>query len=301
MEIQRGLSIHMENSAISLGKFDAIHRGHRLLLEEVLRQSKGIPTVFTFERNSGEAEKYIYSQREKDYILRELGMVREVLFPFNEETKSMSPEDFIHDILWKQMDVRFLCVGEDFRFGRRREGNVDLLQKACEKRGCRLKVYPKLTDEEGVISSTRIRKLLQKGDISGANQLLGNPYFFLGEVVHGKALGRNLRMPTANIIPAQEKILPPLGVYVSRVTVQGKVYGGVTNIGNKPTVGGVRVGVETSIFHFEQDIYGEEIKVELLEYQRPEQKFPDVDALRAQMKRDAAAAEVYLKKKGIVF
>ncbi|MCH5267424.1 MAG: bifunctional riboflavin kinase/FAD synthetase [Lachnospiraceae bacterium] len=295
MEIQRGLSLHMENSALSLGKFDAIHRGHRLLLKEILQPGNGVPTVFTFERNPGETERYIYSQQEKNHLLQDLGVVREVLFPFDEETKSMLPEKFIDEILWKKMDVRFICVGEDFRFGRNREGDVELLRRACEKHGCRLKVYNKLADERGIISSTRIRNLLQGGDVEKANALLGTPFFFLGEVVHGEALGRSLQIPTANLIPAPEKILPQLGVYTSRITVQGKRYGGVTNIGKKPTVGGTRVGVETSIFDFDREIYGEEIKVELLKFQRPEQKFPDMEALRTQMEKDLTDAKNYME------
>lgn len=286
MEIQRGLDFHMQNSVVSLGKFDGIHRGHRLLLERILKE-EGISTVFTFGGMQGEQ---IYTEEEKRLLLEQMGIQREVIFPFTEENKKMSPEQFVNEILWDKMDARFICVGEDFRFGSKRAGDVRFLRKACEEHGCRLQVYPKLEDEQGIISSTRIRELIREGDMKQAAKLLGEPWFFLGEVQHGRALGRDMGMPTANIVPQEGKILPPYGVYTAKVIVHGKPYYGVTNVGKKPTVGGSVVGLETCIFDFDQDIYGEQIIVQLLQFQRSERKFDSLEALQTQMQADKKQA-----------
>lgn len=286
MEIQRGLDFHMQNSVVSLGKFDGIHRGHRLLLEQILKE-EGNSTVFTFEGMQGEQ---IYTEEEKRLILQQMGIQREVIFPFTEENKKMSPEQFVHEILWDKMDARFICVGEDFRFGSKRAGDVQYLRNACKERGCRLHVYPKLEDEQRVISSTVIRELIREGDMKRAAKLLGEPWFFLGMVQHGRALGRDMGMPTANIVPQEGKILPPYGVYTARVIIHGETYYGVTNVGKKPTVDGTAVGLETSIFEFDRDIYGEQIIVQLLQFQRSERKFDSLEALQKQMQTDKKQA-----------
>lgn len=286
MEIQRGLDFHMQNSVVSLGKFDGIHRGHRLLLEQILKE-EGISTVFTFEGMQGEQ---IYTEEEKRLILQQMGIQREVIFPFTEENKKMSPEQFVHEILWDKMDARFICVGEDFRFGSKRAGDVQYLRKECKERGCRLHVYPKLEDEQRVISSTVIRELIREGDMKRAAKLLGEPWFFLGMVQHGRALGRDMGMPTANIVPQEGKILPPYGVYTARVIIHGETYYGVTNVGKKPTVDGSAIGLETSIFEFDRDIYGEQIIVQLLQFQRSERKFDSLEALQEQMQTDKKQA-----------
>lgn len=299
MEIQRQIDeigCYQEQSAISLGKFDGIHRGHRLLLDEILHGDRGVPTVLTFEGIHSGAESRIYTEQETSHLLRELGIVREVLLPFNEQIRRMSPTEFIVEILWNILNASYICVGEDFRFGYQRSGDIKTLEEACRQRGCRLQVHPRLADEEATISSTRIRRLIKTGELARANELLASPFFFMGEVMHGKALGRNLRMPTANLLPAAEKVLPPAGVYTSRVTVQNRMYGGVTNIGNNPTVGGSQIKAETHILDFDRDIYGQQIKVELLAFQRSEKAFANVEALREQMERDKIEAKEALQR-----
>ena len=180
-----------------------------------------------------------------------MGIEREILFPFNDQTKIMSPESFIQNMLWDSLDARLICVGEDYRFGCKRAGDVAMLERACKKHGCALRVFPKRKDEQGVISSTRIRELVRLGQMQEASKLLGRNFFYLGTVKHGQALGRTIQMPTINILPPAEKVLPPLGVYTSVVTVDGRRFGAVSNLGKKPTVGGKAISLESFLFDFD--------------------------------------------------
>lgn len=296
MEILQGIHFKIKNSAVSLGKFDGVHQGHRLLLQEILKENAGIPTVFTFAMdgkvagNENLLRQQIYGQREKNWILENIGIQREILFPFNEATRQMSPKEFIEKILQDAMDARLVCVGEDFHFGKDRSGDVALLQKYAEKYHYKLKIFPKLRVNGDVVSSTRIRSLLQKGKLERANQLLGEAFFFMGEVIHGNALGRTMQMPTANVRPEPGKILPPAGVYASVVTIGGKRYPAVSNLGYKPTVGADSICLESYLLDFNQDIYGQEIMVSLYHFLRPEQKFAGLEELRRQMLQDKMQA-----------
>lgn len=284
MEKIVGLDFCVKNSAVSLGKFDGIHRGHQCLLERIKKQNKYIPTVFTFVM--AEKQPKIYTQQEKDSILEQFGIQREVLYPFEESTKNMLPEAFVSKILMEKMDTKYICVGEDFRFGKDRAGDVSLLEALKDKYGYTLEVIEKLRLNGDVVSSTRIRKLLSTGELKKANVLLGIPFFVQGQVIHGEALGRTLDLPTANLIPVPEKILLPDGVYATTVRVDGKEYAGVTNIGKKPTVGEHIRGIETHILDFKEDIYGQEICVSFIDYIRPEMKFSSVEELRTRIEQD---------------
>ena len=292
MQIITGIDFKLENSSVSLGKFDGIHRGHRFLLDRIKEQKECIPTVFTFETNP--AVPKVYTQKEKNWILQKMGISREIIFPFNETTKSMSPEEFIEEILVKQMDVKYICVGKDFRFGRNREGDIHTLEAYKEKFGYQLETYDKLTYEDEIISSTRVRDLMDSEELPLLNELLGEPYFVMGEVLHGNALGRTMNMPTANLLPDGEKKLLPYGVYATTVQVRDKLYFGVTNIGKKPTIGEYAVGVETYIMDFSEDIYGETIQVFFHDFIRSEYKFENVEALFAQIEKDKELAREML-------
>lgn len=296
MEILKGIDFKIKNSAVSLGKFDGIHQGHRLLLREILEENAGIPTVFTFAMDGKTAghdhsfRQQIYGQDEKNWILENMGIQREIIFPFNEATRQMPPKEFIEKILHEAMDARLICVGEDFHFGKDRSGDVAFLQKYAEKYQYRLKIFPKLRVDGTVVSSTRIRSLLQKGKLESANRLLGEAFFFMGEVIHGNALGRTMQMPTANVKPEPGKVLPPAGVYASMVTVGEKQYPAVSNLGYKPTVGSASICLESYLLDFDQDIYGEKIRVSFYRFLRPERKFADLEELREQMLQDKLQA-----------
>ncbi len=294
-----------KNTAIALGKFEGLHKGHQLLLNEVKKyQEQGLTGVmFTFDVPpkkilEGQRESAIYTKEERCKKLEKLGLDVLIEYPFTKEFASQTPEQFISNILVKKLGVKVIIVGEDFHFGHKRSGNVEVLRQFSKKYGYELKVIKKLQMDGRDVSSTRVRENIAKGNMERIQQLLGYPFSVYGPVVHGKQLGRKvLGMPTANQAPDPEKLLPPNGVYVARVIHGDEVYYGIGNIGVKPTIDeNFQRGLETYIFDFDKDIYGEEIEVQLLNYERPEQKFASLDELAKQMKRDEEYGRAYVKK-----
>ena len=199
-------------------------------------------------------------------------------------------------MLTEKIRVKEIVAGTDFHFGYQCKGDYRLLQQCADRFGYRVRIFEKKQFEGADISSTRIRGLLTDGKIQKANELLGYEYFFYGKVVHGNELGRTISAPTANLLPSADKLLPPFGVYAVHVRVDGREYNGIANIGKKPTVKGhYPAGVETFIFDFHEDIYGQIIKVSLCEYIRPEQKFRSLEELKTQMEKDIAACRKILE------
>ena len=195
------------------------------------------------------------------------------------------------------MNAGYIVVGSDFRFGHGRAGDIYLLDRLSRKYRFRLLVLAKEQYEGRDISSTYIREVLAEGKMELAARLLGYPYFITGEIVRGKQLGRTLGIPTINQFPEESKLLPPDGVYASRVYLDGKQYDGMTNIGVRPTVENVQVrNAETCIFNFDEEIYGKKAKVELLSFERPEQKFASVSELTAQLHKDTIKTRDILEK-----
>lgn len=292
---QTGLSVSGRPSAVTLGKFDGLHRGHRKLIGEVLRsKAEGLETVvFTFSRpprtvTEGEAQPVLLTNREKRIHMERLGVERLVEYPFTEEVSRMEPEAFV-ELLVKELQVKRIVTGPDFCFGCQRRGNTALLSQLAEVYGYGLTVIEKERDAAGrVISSTLVREELALGHLEQVNRLLGYPYTVTGEVVHGNHLGRTFGMPTINQIPDREKLLPPNGVYTAAVEIDGKIWRGVSNVGYKPTIeGNYPKGVETYIFDFDRDLYGRTLDVQLFRYQRKERQFASVEELKAQLVKDA--------------
>lgn len=292
MEIITGLDFKLKNSSISLGKFDGIHIGHRYLLSQIMKQKRFVPTVFTFEMNTSSPN--IYTQEEKNNIFQEIGIEREVIFPFCEETRNMLPQEFIEEILVKRMDAKYICVGKDFCFGRNRKGDIHTLERYASEYGYVLEAVDKLSYNDEIVSSTRVRSLIEKGNVETANAILGAPFFMIGKVLHGNQLGRTLNMPTANILPEEGKKLLPFGVYATTVQIADKQYFGVTNIGKKPTVGEYDIGVETYIMNFQEDIYGKDIQIHFHKFLRAEKKFENIEQLKKQIEADKDEAYAYL-------
>ena len=290
-------------SAITLGKFDGFHRGHQKLLEKLRQERREgfLSVVFTFDVPpqayiGGKPPRMLLTWQEKCALAERLGADWLIACPFTDEIRNMEAERFVEEILVNRLHVRQLAAGEDFHFGYQRGGDVKLLEALSGKYGYQLWVIEKERDHGQVISSTLIREELAAGHMERVNQLLGYPFCITGEIVHGAQLGRTIGMPTINLRPGPEKLLPPNGVYVSTVEIEGVSYQGVTNIGYKPTVSGAHVcGVETYLLHAGGDLYGKQAKVMLHTFIRPEQKFHSVEELTGQMNRDARQAERYFQ------
>ena len=295
-----------EPTIVTLGKFDGRHRGHQKLLRTMqeLKSSLGYPTaIFTFgtpplSMMSGQPQTVITTNLERRANMEKMGVDYLVEYPFSEETRRMKPEDFVKDILAGRMQAKVIVVGPDCSFGYKGAGDARLLKQLEETLGYRLHVIEKEKDHLRDISSTYIREELEKGNVKKANALLGEPYAVHGEVVHGNHIGTSiLGFPTANLLPPSIKRLPRFGVYVSRVLVDGTYYRGVTNIGRKPTVEGRNpVGVETYIFDMHQDLYGKVIEVQLLAFDRPEQKFSSLEELKQRIEMDKVFAADYFER-----
>lgn len=292
-----------EPTAVTLGKFDGLHRGHELLMQTVLkcrREHKVAAVAFTFDmppRNRVEeiVANVLTTNDEKQYIFEKQGIDYLIECPFTHEVMSMEPKAFIEWIA-TSLNMKYVVVGDDFRFGHNRAGDYHTLQQHEKEYGYKTIVLDKLKDSNRDISSTYVREKIADGNIRKANELLGYHYFIKSEILHGKKLGRRIGIPTINMILPANKLLPPNGVYVTEVLVDDKLYMGVTNVGCKPTVSEEHiVGVETYIDNFSQDLYGEKIVVSFLEFIRPEMKFSSIEELKAQMESDIQVARKYYK------
>ena len=292
-----------EPTVVSIGKFDGLHCGHKKLVAEMMkyRVAGRKAAMFTFSQPpgtlvQGRAQNVIMTNREREQILAEAGLDYLVEYPFDEEVRTMDPERFVAEILVGKMNAKIIVTGPDCRFGYKAAGNCETMMKLASKYGYRYVIVEKEKDADcHIISSTYIRDLLAEGMIAKADSLLGYRYFISGVVEHGKSIGHRRLYPTANLVPPPEKHLPRYGVYVSRVTVEGKVYGGLSNVGKKPTIEGKNPpGVETYLYDFDGNLYGKEIKVELLDFVRPEIKFDSIEELKAQLDYDVKACrELY--------
>ena len=294
-----------EPTAVTIGKFDGRHKGHQKLLREMLcfKERQGLKAaVFTFDMApagvmAGRVQTVITTNQERRNKMAKMGIDYLVEYPFDQNTAHMSPEEFVSEVLVRRMHAKAVVVGTDCSFGYKGKGNAHLLKEMSESCGFEAVIIEKEQDDHRDISSTYVREELDAGNIVKANELLGEPYAIHGTVVHGNHIGGSvLGFPTANILPPPEKHLPAFGVYVSKVYVEGTYYGGVTNIGRKPTVSGESpVGAETFLYGIDQDIYGKNIEVQLLSFIRPEKKFDGLEQLKAQIGRDRDYALAYLK------
>lgn len=280
-------------TAVCIGKFDGIHLGHQKIISSCLEEKKnGLKTlVFTFNPTPfaffNPGAKEIMTIEEKRRKFERLGVDILVEFPFNSENAAISAGDFLSDILVKMCHAKVISSGADLSFGFKGLGNIRFIEENKDRYGIEQKIIDKAMLEGVEISSTYIRELIEKGEINKANMALGDRYSVCGEVVEGRKLGRTLDFPTANIIPDASKLLPARGVYSSRVIIKDDIYNGISNVGCKPTVNsGLVVNVETFIKDFDKDIYGQKIKVELVDFIRPEKKFNSIEELKAQVKKD---------------
>ena len=277
----------------ALGFFDGVHLGHQALLRrcvEMAQEQGAVPTAITFSAHPqslfDHAPGLINTNEDRQRLLHSYGMEEILVYPVTKEVMSTSWEDFLHDLV-AQGAAGFVC-GKDFRFGHRGAGNAEKLKIFCSERSLACRI---LGDEmlDGLrVSSSHIRSLLEAGEMEQAVRFLGHPHILTGKVISGRKLGRTIGIPTANLSLPKEILLPKLGVYACRALLDGKSYTAVTNIGTRPTVGGNHVTVEPWLLDFDGDLYGKSLTLEFHKFLRPEQKFTDLNALKAQIQKDAA-------------
>lgn len=306
MQVIRGLhNLRAEHRGCvaTIGNFDGVHLGHLAVFRHLRERAAdfGLPTtVVTFEPQPQEfftpdgAPARLTRMREKLQALKDAGIDRVVLLEFGRKLASMSAAQFVQELLVDGLDVKFLYVGDDFRFGRQRVGDIDLLRQAGDRHGFEVANMNTLMDGEARISSTRIRQALARGDLDLAERNLGRPYRICGRVAHGDARGRTIGFPTANI-DLHRKVSPVHGVFA--VMLYGLEEGplpGVANIGNRPTItGDSRYLLEVHLFNFSRFIYGEHVQVEFRKWLRDERRFESFDALRQQIAQDAEQARIF--------
>lgn len=284
-----------KNTAIALGNFDGIHLGHRALLDEVVAMAKslGCPSsVLIFKNHTknlteGISQELLTSRTQKYDIFEKAGIDVIYEMNFDEQIMHLSPTDFINRFLADHLKVKGIVVGYDYRFGYKAKGTVRELEELCADLKIRLAVKDAVTYEGEVISSTRIRRAIKDGEPELAHHLLGRPFSIEGTVIKGKQLGRTIGIPTANLLLNTHYVTPKFGVYLAKVSVEGRSYYAATNIGTNPTFNENEIKVESYLYDFEGDsLYGKRMEVSLLRFIRPEITFKSVEDLKVKMDED---------------
>ena len=300
MQIHYGLDkFQAVRPVVTIGTFDGVHLGHRKVIEnlkKISKESSGESVIFTFYphpriivSSQEDTLRLLSTQEEKIVLLRELGIDHLIIYPFTEEFSKLTYDEFVKNILVDQMHISCLVIGYDHRFGKGRQGDFESLKQLSQELEFKIERLDELSLEDSVISSTKIRKALEEGDVRKAAQYLGYEYILMGKVIEGQQLGRKLGFPTANIETHDPlKLVPGYGVYAVRVELYGTMYKGMLNIGVRPTVN-YNVdhrSIEVNIFDFDSDIYQSQITLHFVEKLRNEEKFSSLDALREEMFRD---------------
>ncbi|MEN3370950.1 MAG: riboflavin kinase / adenylyltransferase [Verrucomicrobiota bacterium] len=288
---------------LAIGVFDGVHLGHQAVISTSARHAKeagGTPVVVTFDPHPAkvlrpqDAPHLLTATQHKIALIRDLGVAHLLILHFDREFAATPPEDFVGQLAANSHPLREICVGHEWSFGKNRAGNLDLLKKLGSTLHFDVVGVPAVTLNGEVVSSTEIRRAVANGDLTKATQMLGREYTVLGTVKEGEKLGRKLGFPTANLSAHSEQF-PPNGVYVTEARLGGALYRGVANLGYRPTVSAAKPErlLELHLFDLNKDIYGEEVEVRFLRYLRPEQKFENLDSLKAQIARDVEEARSF--------
>ena len=292
-------------TALALGSFDGLHLGHKKVIKAILKEPIGVPTVVSFwphprEVLFGESRLRLDLPNEKTFLLEPLGIEQLVLVPFNKNLASKSAETFVEEVLVKTLHAKHIAVGENFRFGRNREGDTSTLKKIGASLGIKISIVPIVEDNHGRLSSSRVRKALNDGDLKHAKYLLKRPYTFRGTVEKGRGLGKKIGWPTANLKIDGRKFLPSLGVYAAWASIANKKerFLAVMNMGPQPTIDPNSLSaVEVHLLDKEINLLGHELIIEPVQRIRLQKKFENIDALSEQISLDAILAKEILTKK----
>ena len=294
---------------IALGFFDGVHLGHAALLRRTAEEAaaRGVtPAVFTFDRVPKEVLTgipcpLINSPEDRANLVRRLYGIRDVIMvPFDHEMMTTPWDKFVTEILVGRYHAVHLVAGHDHHFGHKNQGSPELLVQKCAELGLGCDIIPKVEIGGITVSSTYIRRLVELGQIERANQFLGHPHVLTQVVRHGRRIGPTIGIPTVNLVAPPHVLVPSHGVYATRVTLpDGGTYAAVTNVGIRPTVSGQDVTVEPWILDYEGDLYGREITLEFYRFLRPERKFPDLQALKAEILRNADQTRAYFRERSV--
>ena len=292
-------------SIVTIGTFDGVHLGHRVVLRrmrEIAKKTKGKSVLLTFSphprhvlHKDNQDMKLITTLQEKQDLINQAGLDNLVIHEFTKKFSRIKPANFVRDILVEQLNVHTLVIGHDHHFGRNREGSIDELTTLAELYDFNIEKIDPQYFEDVTVSSSKIRKLIEKGEMVKAKQYLGYEFMLNGKVIKGNSLGKTINFPTANIVVENKwKILPADGVYAVKIVLEAKEYKGMMNIGQKPTVDGNGISLEVNIFDFNQDIYGKGIEIRFVKRIRDERKFEDLACLKEQLLIDRNRARQIL-------
>lgn len=286
--------------AVAIGNFDGVHIAHKALIKALVAaaRDRGVPSaVFTFESddNPKKDASRLMTDEKRFSLLSSLGVDLLIKVPFG-KIKNISAEKFVSEILLKKLKAKVIVCGYDFRFGKGGKGNTDTLKAMMPD--VSVIALDCVCEGGEAVSSTRIRNLLQSGDIAGANRLLGHKFSIDGEIVRGARIGHTIGVPTINVIYPEKLALTPFGVYISLTKVDGKIYKAITDIGKKPTVGSDRIIAEAHLLADCGELYGKYAEISLISFVRKEEKFESLEALKLQLQKDISSAEKYFAENG---
>lgn len=298
----------MNRTVIALGFFDGVHRGHGALLEMTVRRAReldAVPAAFTFDRPpkevvTGRPVGLINTPDDRRDLMQRLYGIRQVIIaPFDRAMMTMPWQDFIDDLLIGTYGAVHLVAGHDYHFGHRNQGDPQKLQARCRELGIGCDIIPQVTLDGITVSSTYIRRLVSLGQVERAMEYLGHPHILTQTVRHGRRIGHTIGIPTVNLVPPPHVLVPGDGVYIARVCLMdGSSYAAVTNVGTRPTVNnGSDLTVESWMLDFDGDLYGQSIRVEFYKRLRDEIRFDSLDALKAEIQRNADDARAYFASK----
>lgn len=293
MEYRDYIDENMDNTCVAFGSFDGMHKGHMRVLEELVRQSNAScrqsVAVSCYSASENTGRKVLTTEEEKKLYMKEADV--DCFLSYDKDREELSEKDFITQIVIGLLGAKVIVTGEDYRY-------LDQLQQAAKKAGVTVITVETVTYKGNPLTAELVRSAFEECRFDEVTEMCGHPYIMLGEVVHGKALGRTVGMPTANLGVAEDKLMPPSGVYATLSTVEDELYQGLTNIGTRPSVDNMSyITIETFLLDFSKDIYGKKVQLEIHRYIRGVQKFNSLEEVQNQVQKDLKQVKEYLDEK----